>query len=144
MASEWLADRVLDTVDRLLGDPNERLASKIADAIRGTVNGTVAVALAEAAIIGIGFVLAGVPHPLLFAVLTMAFAMLPFGAWAAFTAAALVLLFHGGSLLAAAGVVGGLWEAVTAMFTRSRPTSLESEDFSAELAGRLKKVSCEV
>ena len=102
----WLADRVLDTVDRLLGDPGERLASKIADAIRGTVNGTVAVALAEAAIIGIGFVLAGVPHPLLFAVLTMAFAMLPFGAWTAFTAAALVLLFHGGSLLAAAGVVG--------------------------------------
>jgi predicted PurR-regulated permease PerM len=32
--------------------------------------------------------------------------MLPFGAWAAFTAAALVLLFHGGSLLAAAGVFG--------------------------------------
>ncbi len=38
----------------------------------------------------------------------------------------------------------GLWEAVTAMFTRSRPTSPESEDFSAELAGRLKKVSGEV
>jgi predicted PurR-regulated permease PerM len=56
-----LADRVLDTVDRLLGDPGEPLASKIADAIRGTVNGTVAVALAEAAIIGIGYVLAGVP-----------------------------------------------------------------------------------
>jgi predicted PurR-regulated permease PerM len=103
---EWLADRLLDTVDRLLGDPGERLASMIADAIRGTVNGIVAVALAEAAIIGIGFVLAGVPHPLLFAVLTMAFAMLPFGAWAAFTAAALVLLFHGGSLLAAAVVFG--------------------------------------
>jgi predicted PurR-regulated permease PerM len=102
----WLADRVLDTIDRLLGDPGERLASKIADAIRGTVNGIVAVALAEAAIIGIGFVLAGVPHPLLFAVVTMAFAMLPFGAWAAFTAAALVLLFHGGSLLAAAVVFG--------------------------------------
>src|SRR6195256_2534168 len=100
----WLGDRVLDTIDRLLGDPGERLASKVADAIRGMVNGTVAVAVAEAAIIGIGFVLAGVPHPLLFAVVTMAFAMLPFGAWAAFTAAALVLLFHGGSLLAAAVV----------------------------------------
>src|ERR1700738_2179965 len=102
----WLADRGLQATDRLLGDPGERLASTIADAIRGTVNGIVAVALAEAAIIGIGFVLAGVPHPLLFAVLTMAFAMLPFGAWAAVTAAALVLLFHGGSLLAAAGVFG--------------------------------------
>jgi predicted PurR-regulated permease PerM len=49
---EWLADRLLDTVDRLLGDPGERLASMIADAVRGTVNGIVAVALAEAAIIG--------------------------------------------------------------------------------------------
>jgi predicted PurR-regulated permease PerM len=102
----WLADRVLDAADRLLGDPGERLASKIVDAIRGTVNGIVAVAVADGAIIGIGYVLAGVPHPLLFVVLTIAFAMLPFGAWAAFAAAALVLLFHGGSLLAAAGVFG--------------------------------------
>jgi predicted PurR-regulated permease PerM len=62
-------------VDRLLGAPGERLASKVANAIRGTVHGTVTVALAEAAIIGFGFVLAGVPHTLLFAVLTMAFAM---------------------------------------------------------------------
>ena len=60
----------------------------------------------EGAIIGVGYVLTGVPHPLLFAVLTIAFAMLPFGAWAAFTVAALVLLVHGGSLLAAAGVFG--------------------------------------
>jgi predicted PurR-regulated permease PerM len=102
----WLADRALETADRLLGDPGELLASKIADAIRGTVNGTVAVAVVEGVIIGVGYVLTGVPHPLLFAVLTIAFAMLPFGAWAAFTAAALVLLVHGGSLLAAAGVFG--------------------------------------
>jgi predicted PurR-regulated permease PerM len=64
------------------------------------------VAVADGAIIGVAYVLAGVPHPLLFAVLTMAFAMVPFGAWAGFTAATLVLLLHGGSLLVAAGLAG--------------------------------------
>jgi hypothetical protein len=45
--------------------------------------------------------LAGVPHPLLFAVLTIAFAILPCGAWFTLSAAALVRLLHSGSLSAA-------------------------------------------
>jgi predicted PurR-regulated permease PerM len=102
----WLADRVLATTDRLLGNPGERLASKIASAIRSTVNGTIAVAIAEGAVIGLGYGLAGVPHPLLFTALTMAFAMLPFGAWVALAVAALVLLLQGASLLLAAGLFG--------------------------------------
>ena len=42
--------------------------------------------------------------------LTVAFAMVPFGAWAAFTAAAVTLLVSGGSDLAAAAVL--CWGAV--------------------------------
>jgi predicted PurR-regulated permease PerM len=102
----WLANRALATADHLLGNPGERLASKIAEAIRSTVNGTVAVAVGDGATIGIAYVLAGVPHPLLFAVLTIAFAMVPFGGWIIFSAAALVLLVHGGSLWAAAALFG--------------------------------------
>jgi predicted PurR-regulated permease PerM len=101
----WLADRVLATTDLLLGDPGERLASKIADAIRGTVRGTVTVAIADGVILGMAYIVAGVPQPLMFAVLTMTFAMVPFGAWVVFTAATLILLLHGGSLWAAAGLV---------------------------------------
>jgi predicted PurR-regulated permease PerM len=101
----WLAGRVLATTDLLLGGPGERLASKIANAIRGAVRGTVAVAIADGIILGTAYTLAGVPHPLLFAVLTMAFAMVPFGAWVVFTSATLVLLLHGGSLWEAAGLV---------------------------------------
>ena len=97
----WLAAQMLETADRLLGDPGERLASKMADAVRGSVNGTVVVAVVEGLLIGIGYLLAGVPNPFLFVILTMAFAMLPLGAWAAFTAAALLLLAQGGSGLAA-------------------------------------------
>jgi predicted PurR-regulated permease PerM len=101
----WLADRVLATTDLLLGDPGERLASKIADAVRGTVRGTVTVAIADGVILGMAYIVAGVPQPLMFAVLTMTFAMVPFGAWVVFTAATLILLLHGGSLWAAAGLV---------------------------------------
>jgi predicted PurR-regulated permease PerM len=102
----WLAARALDTADRLLGDPGERLASKMVDAIRGTVLGTVVVAVAEGLLIGIAYFLAGVPNALLFMFLTMAFAMLPLGAWIAFTAASLLLVAQGGSPLAGVFVFG--------------------------------------
>jgi predicted PurR-regulated permease PerM len=102
----WMGERFLEMADRILGDPGERLASKLVEAIRGTMNGTVVVAVAEGLLIGVGYIAAGVPNPLMFTVLTMAFAMVPLGAWIAFTAAALLLVFKGGSEWAAAGVVG--------------------------------------
>lgn len=102
----WVAARILDTADRLLGDPGERLVSKMVEAVRGTVTGTVVVAILEGALIGVAYIVAGVPAPFLFAFLTAAFAMLPFGAWVAFTTAALTLLIQGGSGLAALGVFG--------------------------------------
>ena len=106
----WIAQRFLQTADRIFGDPGEGLAGKMADAIRGTVNGTIVVAVGEGALIGLGYMIAGVPNPLLFTVLTAAFAMLPFGAWAAFTAAALTLGISGGEPWAAFAVFG--WGAL--------------------------------
>ncbi|MGY3116885.1 putative PurR-regulated permease PerM [Bradyrhizobium sp. S3.14.4] len=61
------------------------------------MNGTVIVAIGEGSLIGVGYVM--------FTIITTAFAMLPFGAWAVFTAAAATLLSGGGgSGIAAAGV----------------------------------------
>ena len=100
----WIANRVLDTADRIFGDPGERLAGKMAGAIRGTVNGTIVVAVVEGLLIGIAYVLVGVPNSIMFMILTIAFAMLPFGAWAAFTVAAAALLVTGGSVWAAFAV----------------------------------------
>ena len=102
----WISDRLLDTADRLLGDPGERLAGKMVDAVRGTVNGTVLVAVAEGLLIGIAYVLAGVPSPVLFTLLTIAFAMVPFGAWAAFSVASVVLFISAGNLWSAVAVFG--------------------------------------
>lgn len=107
---EFIARRVLTTADRIFGDPGEGLAEKMADAVRGTVHGTILVAITEGLLIGAAYLVAGVPNPLLFIVLTIAFAMLPFGAWVAFTTAALTILVSGGSGVAAFGVFA--WGAV--------------------------------
>jgi predicted PurR-regulated permease PerM len=94
----------MQTCDRLLGNPGDGLAHKVVHAIRGTVNGTVVVAVGEGLLIGVAYFIAGVPNAALFTILTVAFAMLPFGAWAAFTAAAIMLGSSGGSEVAAVSV----------------------------------------
>ena len=50
------------------------------------------------------------PNAVFYTILTTAFAMLPFGAWLAFTVAAVVLISGGGSGIAAAGVF--CWGAI--------------------------------
>jgi predicted PurR-regulated permease PerM len=60
--------------------------------------------VAEGVIIGSAYLMAGVPNPLLFALLTIAFAMIPLGAWVVFTSAALLLVVQGGSVFAATAV----------------------------------------
>jgi predicted PurR-regulated permease PerM len=102
----WISNRLLDTADRILGDPGEHLASKMVGTVRGTVNGTVLVAVAEGLLIGTAYVLAGVPSPVLFMLLTIAFAMVPFGAWAAFSVASVALLISDGHLWPAVAVFG--------------------------------------
>jgi predicted PurR-regulated permease PerM len=100
----FAANRFSETCDRILGHPGEGVIEKIVDSIRGTVNGTVVVAVGEGLLIGVGYLVAAVPNAVMFTIFTTAFAMLPFGAWIAFAAAALTLLSGGGSGIAAAGV----------------------------------------
>jgi predicted PurR-regulated permease PerM len=74
------------------------------------VNGTVLVAVGEGLSIGASYFVAGVPYALTFLILATAFAMIPFGAWLAFTVAAIVTISDGGSGIAAAGVF--VWGSV--------------------------------
>lgn len=98
--------RVLSLAEEWLGSPGERLFEKVALAIRGVVNGTVLVAIGEGLLIGGGYWVAGLPKAGLFTLLTVAFAMLPFGAWFAFSAAAVMLVIEHGSWFGAASVFG--------------------------------------
>jgi predicted PurR-regulated permease PerM len=105
-----ISDRLAVLAKSWLGPPGERFLQELVTAVRGVVNGTVVVAVAEGLLIGAGYWLASVPHSVGFAILTIAFAMLPLGAWFAFTAATIALLLNGGTPVAAAGLFG--WGAV--------------------------------
>ncbi|MPZ38877.1 MAG: AI-2E family transporter [Rhizobiales bacterium] len=94
-----MSERALATADRFLGDPGERLASKIVEAVRGTVNGTVAIAVIEGVIIGIAYVVIGAPNALLLTLLTITLAMLPLGVEIAVSLVSLLLLVQGFSFL---------------------------------------------
>jgi predicted PurR-regulated permease PerM len=100
----WLADRSVVTARRLLGSPGTRLIGKIAEATRATVNGTIAATILKGAVLGIAYVMMGVPHPLLFSVLTTVLALVPLGAWVALAAASLTLVVQDGTLLAPVGL----------------------------------------
>jgi predicted PurR-regulated permease PerM len=95
-----LGSHSTDLAAHLLGGFGSRFTDRLISAVRGTVAGTVLVALGEGALIGMGYVAAGVPRAFLFAILTIAFAMLPFGAWVVFTIAAGVLIAQGAVLAA--------------------------------------------
>ena len=93
---------------RVFGPLGEDFLQRMIVAVRGTVGGTVIVSFGEGAIIGIGYFVAGVPQPLLFTTFTMLLALVPFGAWAVFGLASLIIIGAGhalaGGLLFAFGV----------------------------------------
>jgi predicted PurR-regulated permease PerM len=92
---------------RMFGAFGSEFVARMTGAVRATVNGTVLVSAGEGAIIGIGYAVAGVPQPLLFATFTIVLALIPFGAWLAFGLASAILLANGqlvaGGLLFAFG-----------------------------------------
>jgi predicted PurR-regulated permease PerM len=73
----------------------DRYATKVPTAIRATVNGLVLVGLAEGVLLGIGYEIAGVPSPALWAAGTGILAIIPFGAPLAFLSVAGMLLVSG-------------------------------------------------
>jgi predicted PurR-regulated permease PerM len=86
---------------RALGDTGERVGTQIIASIHGTVTGLVLVGLAEGAILGVAYVVAGVPHPALLGAVSAVAAILPFGATAAAALAGLLLAATGSALAGA-------------------------------------------
>jgi predicted PurR-regulated permease PerM len=89
----------------MFGDFGGHFLMRMTVAVRATVNGTMLVSVVEGALIGVGYAVAGVPQPLLFATFTIVLALIPFGAWLAFGLASLILVLNG-SLLAGALLFG--------------------------------------
>jgi predicted PurR-regulated permease PerM len=89
---EELCAKALPIAEHAFGDRSKLIVSHVVDAIHGTVDGLVLVGLAEGLVIGIGYGVTGVPHPVAFAIATSIVAAIPFGAPLVFCVAALVLL----------------------------------------------------
>lgn len=79
----------------MFGGFGGEFVERITGAVRSTVNGTILVFVLEGSSIGVGYAVAGVPQPLLFATFTIILALVPFGAWAAFCLASLILIGTG-------------------------------------------------
>jgi predicted PurR-regulated permease PerM len=92
---------------RAFGAAGEDIGRQIVSSVHGTVNGLVLVGLGEGVLLGIAYVIAGVPHPTLFGLLTAILAMVPFGAAIAIAVAALVLLAQGSTAAAIVIIVLG-------------------------------------
>jgi predicted PurR-regulated permease PerM len=93
--AQRLGANAIGTAQRFYGEFGRRFVERIGEAVRAAVNGTVIVAIGEGTLIGIGYAVTHVPRPVLFTVATIAVAMLPFGAWAAFGTATAVLVLQG-------------------------------------------------
>lgn len=87
----------------------QRYARNAVLAIQSTVNGLVLVGLAEGVLIGVSYWIAGLPSPIVWAALTAALAIIPFGAPIAYLAAAAFLAASGN----ASGAIGvAAWGSV--------------------------------
>jgi predicted PurR-regulated permease PerM len=89
--------RALELAERLLGEPGPRLVTNLVTTVRGVVTGVVTLAILEGSLITVGYLVTGVPYPLLSGAITIVCAMIPLGAWIAFSTASLVLLLEGNS-----------------------------------------------
>lgn len=77
---------------RLLGKPAHRYGRYSFTAVRATVNGLVFIGLIEGLLLGIGYAICGVPHPIAFLLATAVLGIVPFGAPAALAVASLTLI----------------------------------------------------
>ncbi|MDQ2804969.1 MAG: AI-2E family transporter, partial [Pseudomonadota bacterium] len=105
---EHLTSRMLVASRRAFGPAGERIAVQMVNSVHGTVDGLVLVGIGEGVVMGIAYVIAGVPHPTLFGALTAVAAMFPFGAPLAFGIACLLLLAKGATVAAIVVFVFGM------------------------------------
>ena len=90
---------------RLFGPQGETVARQMVASVHGTVDGLVLVGLGVGVLLGIGYAIAGVPHPALLGAATAVAAMVPLGA-PLVLALACVLALAAGHTVAAAVLAG--------------------------------------
>ncbi len=103
-----LAERLLLLSRRVFGPHGESVARQIVASIHGTVDGMVLVGIGVGALLGVGYALAGVPHPALLGALTAMAAIIPMGAPVVLAAASLVAVAQAHSVAGAVLFCAGM------------------------------------
>ena len=102
-----LAAQMRTASRRLLGPDGERLGRQVIASVHGTVDGLVLVGLGIGAVLGVGYWLAGAPHPVLLGALTAVAATVPLGSMVVLALAALLVLATGTVTAAAVLLAAG-------------------------------------
>lgn len=105
--ADAVAEQCRIAARRAFGQAGEDIGRQMIRSVHGTVDGLVLVGLGEGVLLGIAYLIAGVPHPALFGLMTALLAMVPFGAAVAFLIAAAILAATGKIVAAVAIVVAG-------------------------------------
>ena len=87
-----IVQQIENVAHRLFGPSSRPLGQEAVDTVRATVNGLVLVGLGEGALLGIGYVIAGLPHAILLGLATGILAVVPFGAFLVYIIACIVLI----------------------------------------------------
>ena len=93
---------------RLFGPNGEALGRQIIASVHGTVDGLVLVGLGIGAVLGVGYWLAGAPHPVLLGALTAVAATIPLGSMVVLALATLLVLATGSAVAAVALLAVGV------------------------------------
>ncbi len=105
------ADNVVEQLQvgsrRAFGDAGEDIGRQLISSVHGTVNGLVLVGLGEGLLLGMAYVVAGVPDAALFGLLTGILAMVPYGATVAVLAVGGILMITGNTIGAVIIIVAG-------------------------------------
>jgi hypothetical protein len=101
------ARRVQVLVRKVLGRKGSELSALMVFAVRGTSDGVVLVGIGVGTLLGLGYLITGVPHAGLLGSLTALLAMIPFGAPAALGVACLLLMAKGATSFAIGLLVFG-------------------------------------
>ncbi len=105
-----LAAKALMVTEQVFGSGGVRVTRQIIASIHGTVDGMVLVGLGVGALLGVGYWIVGVPHPVVLGVMSAGAALIPLGAPIVLAIAAGILLVQGHSL--AAGLLFGVGMAI--------------------------------
>ena len=76
---EGLVVRLREGMQRISGDSAQRMVDVVKVTVQSVVYGVIGTALAQGIVAGIGFAIAGVPAPMLLALLTFFLSFIPFG-----------------------------------------------------------------